>query len=154
MMPWFRLPMSVRIPCLLHLADGWSHADGWDLVNLLPGIETQSKPYYAYMTAGASKFLRICYGRVKKYLARFQKPKKPKVILLSFIRSALLSAFKILWSNIISKQGWPSKQIQMQYLYVHTFLHIFHVSQIILSLLSFQSIPKYSAQMYGNLLGF
>lgn len=29
----------------------------------------QGKPYYAYMTAGANKFLRIYYGRVKEYLA-------------------------------------------------------------------------------------
>lgn len=29
----------------------------------------QSKPYYVYMTAGANKFLRIYYGRVKEYLA-------------------------------------------------------------------------------------
>ena len=30
---------------------------------------TQGKPYYVYMTAGANKFLRIYYGRVKDYLA-------------------------------------------------------------------------------------
>lgn len=29
----------------------------------------QGKPYYVYMTAGANKFLRIYYGRVKQYLA-------------------------------------------------------------------------------------
>ena len=29
----------------------------------------QSKPYYVYMTAGANKFLRIYYGRVKEYLS-------------------------------------------------------------------------------------
>lgn len=29
----------------------------------------QGKPYYAYMTAGANKFLRIYYGQVKEYLA-------------------------------------------------------------------------------------
>ena len=28
----------------------------------------QGKPYYVYMTAGADKFLRIYYGRVKEYL--------------------------------------------------------------------------------------
>lgn len=28
----------------------------------------ESKPYYVYMTAGANKFLRIYYGRVKEYL--------------------------------------------------------------------------------------
>ena len=30
---------------------------------------TQGKPYYVYMTAGANKFLRIYYGRVREYLA-------------------------------------------------------------------------------------
>ena len=29
----------------------------------------QGKPYYVYMTAGANKFLRIYYGRVREYLA-------------------------------------------------------------------------------------
>ena len=29
----------------------------------------QGKAYYVYMTAGANKFLRIYYGRVKEYLA-------------------------------------------------------------------------------------
>jgi transposase len=28
----------------------------------------QGKPYYVYMTAGANKFLRIYYGRLKEYL--------------------------------------------------------------------------------------
>ena len=31
------------------------------------------KPYYVYMTAGANKFLRIYYGRVKEYLASLSK---------------------------------------------------------------------------------
>ena len=29
----------------------------------------QGKPYYVYMTAGANKFIRIYYGRVKEYLS-------------------------------------------------------------------------------------
>ncbi len=33
----------------------------------------QGKPYYVYMTAGANKFLRIYYGRVKEYLATLAK---------------------------------------------------------------------------------
>ena len=33
---------------------------------------SQGKPYYVYMTAGANKFLRIYYGRVKEYLATLQ----------------------------------------------------------------------------------
>ena len=34
----------------------------------------EGKPYYVYMTAGANKFLRIYYGRVKEYLAALPKP--------------------------------------------------------------------------------
>lgn len=29
----------------------------------------QGKSYYVYMTAGANKFLRIYYGRVREYLS-------------------------------------------------------------------------------------
>ena len=32
------------------------------------------KPYYVYMTAGANKFLRIYYGRVKEYLSVLPDP--------------------------------------------------------------------------------
>ena len=28
----------------------------------------EGKPYYVYMTAGANKFLRIYYGRIKEYM--------------------------------------------------------------------------------------
>lgn len=34
----------------------------------------QGKPYYVYMTAGANKFLRVYYGRVKEYLASLSVP--------------------------------------------------------------------------------
>ena len=34
----------------------------------------QGKPYYVYMTAGANKFLRVYYGRVKEYLASLSDP--------------------------------------------------------------------------------
>lgn len=34
----------------------------------------QGKPYYVYMTAGANKFLRIYYGRVKEYLTALNNP--------------------------------------------------------------------------------
>lgn len=34
----------------------------------------QGKPYYVYMTAGANKFLRIYYGRVKEYLDSISEP--------------------------------------------------------------------------------
>ena len=33
---------------------------------------TEGKPYLVYMTAGANKFLRIYYGRVKEYLASLE----------------------------------------------------------------------------------
>ena len=36
----------------------------------------QGKPYYVYMTAGANKFLRIYYGRVKEYLASLEEMEK------------------------------------------------------------------------------
>jgi len=32
----------------------------------------EGKPYYVYMTAGANKFLRIYYGRVKEYLTSME----------------------------------------------------------------------------------
>ena len=36
----------------------------------------QGKPYYVYMTAGANKFLRIYYGRVKEYLSTLSENEK------------------------------------------------------------------------------
>ena len=33
----------------------------------------QGKPYYVYMTAGANKFLRIYYGRIKEYILVFSQ---------------------------------------------------------------------------------
>lgn len=36
----------------------------------------QGKPYYVYMTAGANKFLRIYYGRVKEYLSTLSQNEK------------------------------------------------------------------------------
>ena len=35
--------------------------------------DAQGKPYYVYMTAGANKFLRIYYGRVKEYLLNLSR---------------------------------------------------------------------------------
>jgi len=37
----------------------------------------EGKPYLVYMTAGANKFLRIYYGRVKEYLAALELPSAP-----------------------------------------------------------------------------
>ena len=34
---------------------------------------SQGKPYYVYMTAGANKFLRVYYGRIKEYLSEHPK---------------------------------------------------------------------------------
>ena len=39
---------------------------------------SQGKPYYVYMTAGANKFLRIYYGRVKEYLEHLEDLEKSK----------------------------------------------------------------------------
>ena len=38
---------------------------------------SQGKPYYVYMTAGANKFLRIYYGRVKEYLEKLDDSNTP-----------------------------------------------------------------------------
>jgi len=37
----------------------------------------EGNPYLVYMTAGANKFLRIYYGRVKEYLAALEAPSAP-----------------------------------------------------------------------------
>ena len=37
----------------------------------------EGKPYLVYMTAGANKFLRIYYGKVKEYLAKPEDPSEP-----------------------------------------------------------------------------
>ena len=36
---------------------------------------SEGKPYYVYMTAGANKFLRIYYGRVREYLSNLSNKK-------------------------------------------------------------------------------
>ena len=38
---------------------------------------SEGKPYLVYMTAGANKFLRVYYGRVKEYLAALEEPPAP-----------------------------------------------------------------------------
>jgi len=42
--------------------------DGDPVYRFLDKKRSEGKPYYVYMTAGANKFLRIYYGRVKEYL--------------------------------------------------------------------------------------
>ena len=41
---------------------------GDDVYDFMDKKRAQGKSYYVYMTAGANKFLRIYYGRVKEYL--------------------------------------------------------------------------------------
>lgn len=36
--------------------------------NFIDKKRSEGKPYYVYMTAGANKFLRIYYGRVREFL--------------------------------------------------------------------------------------
>ena len=42
--------------------------EGDPVYQFLDKKRSEGKPYYVYMTAGANKFLRIYYGRVKEYL--------------------------------------------------------------------------------------
>jgi hypothetical protein len=49
--------------CLLQNAP---HDD--PVYNFLDKKRSEGKPYYVYMTAGANKFLRIYYARVKEHL--------------------------------------------------------------------------------------
>ena len=46
-----------------------THPQDGPVYQFLDKKRAQGKPYYVYMTAGANKFLRIYYGRVKEYLS-------------------------------------------------------------------------------------
>jgi len=46
-----------------------THPQDDPVYQFLDKKRAQGKPYYVYMTAGANKFLKIYYGRVKEYLA-------------------------------------------------------------------------------------
>ena len=46
-----------------------THPQDDPVYQFLDKKRAQGKPYYVYMTAGANKFLRIYYGRVKEYLS-------------------------------------------------------------------------------------
>ena len=50
-----------------------THPQDDPVYQFLDKKRAQKKPYYVYMTAGANKFLRIYYGRVKEYLASLPK---------------------------------------------------------------------------------
>ena len=56
---------------------------------------SEGKPYYVYMTAGANKFLRIYYERVREYLAsgRLQR----KLSLIPYFASDQRTAVVLLW---------------------------------------------------------
>ena len=57
------MPVRVVVPDIAVLCERA------ELDPFLDKKRAQKKPYYVYMTAGANKFLRIYYGRVKEYLA-------------------------------------------------------------------------------------
>jgi transposase len=79
------LETSVSIAKKFHVSDSHAHdvfnryvkldrltlTDPQDdpVYQFLDKKRAQGKPYYVYMTAGANKFLRIYYGRVKEYLS-------------------------------------------------------------------------------------
>ena len=44
------------------------------VLQFLDRKRTEGKPYYVYMTAGANKFLRIYYGKVKECLRNLEQP--------------------------------------------------------------------------------
>lgn len=48
-----------------------------DVYRFIDKKRSQGKPYYVYMTAGANKFLRIYYGRVKEYLSSLSNVNNP-----------------------------------------------------------------------------
>ena len=48
----------------------------------------EGKSYYVYMTAGANKFLRIYYGRVREYLATLPENEETQFIFHLRIRPA------------------------------------------------------------------
>ena len=46
-------------------------------VQFMDKKRAEGKPYLVYMTAGANKFLRIYYGRVREYLAALEGNPEP-----------------------------------------------------------------------------
>lgn len=65
------------IPLLATMAtrNGWTSSIPADdaVYAFMDKKRAHGKPYYDYMTAGANKFLRIYYGRVKEYLSSLAK---------------------------------------------------------------------------------
>jgi len=65
--PELRKALLLVMDCLLKTAP----ADD-PVFRFMDKKRTEGKPYLIYMTAGANKFLRIYYGRVKEYLAALE----------------------------------------------------------------------------------
>jgi len=65
--PYLRRSLFLVMTVLLQNAP-----DGDPVYQFLDKKRSEGKPYYVYMTAGANKFLRIYYGRVKEYLNSLQ----------------------------------------------------------------------------------
>lgn len=65
--PYMRKTLFLVMSILL------KNAPADDLVyQFLDKKRSEGKPYYVYMTAGANKFLRIYYGRVREHLRALQ----------------------------------------------------------------------------------
>jgi hypothetical protein len=65
--PYLRKTLFVLMTILL------KNAPSDDAVyQFLDRKRSEGKPYYVYMTAGANKFLRIYYGKVRDYLAALE----------------------------------------------------------------------------------
>ena len=67
--PELRKALFLVMDCLLKTKP---HDD--PVYRFLDKKRSEGKPYLVYMTAGANKFLRIYYGRVKEYLAKLEEP--------------------------------------------------------------------------------
>jgi len=67
--PYLRKTLFVLMGVLLKLSP-----TGVPVYQFLDKKRAEGKPYYVYMTAGANKFLRIYYGKVRDYLAVLDVP--------------------------------------------------------------------------------
>jgi len=67
--PFLRKTLFVLMTMLLQLAP-----PDEPVYQFLDRKRTEGKPYYVYMTAGANKFLRIYFGKVRDHLATLEAP--------------------------------------------------------------------------------
>ena len=70
--PYLRKTLFNIMSCLLQNAP-----QDEPVYHFLDRKRAEGKPYYVYMTAGANKFLRIYFGKVRDYLAAFYEPPNP-----------------------------------------------------------------------------